>query len=369
MGLSLPQLQQLCENLTHGAPMSNNISPTPAHPAVPAAEDDAVPALADRCGWIISDGKAGNDTQSRGVFDALGLDYLVKRVDPSGIWKLMSPWGPVAPAERFGTPASPFHPPWPDFAIAVGRLTTPYIRRLKRLAGRATYTIILLDPKVGADAADLFWVPAHDRLRGPNVVTTVTAPHSFTARRLAELRRSMPPEIAALPTPRVAVSIGGPNGDYRFPPAVLAHLAGALRSLAALGAGLMITPSRRTPAEIAAFVREATEGARRWLWDGSGENPYPAFLAHADAFIATGDSVNMVGEPCATGRPVWVLEPEGGSPKFARFHAALAHHGATRPLPARFEHLETWSYVPLNSAEAIAAEIARRWSKRREMLG
>src|SRR5690606_28530989 len=104
-----------------------------------------------------------------------------------------------------------------------------------------------------------------------------------------------PPEIAALPAPRVAVSLGGPNGDYLYTPAVLAHLASALRSLAALGAGLMITPSRRTPPEVAAHVRGATEGAHRLFWDGAGENPYCHFLAHADALIVPGDSVNMTG--------------------------------------------------------------------------
>lgn len=342
--------------------MSNNISP------VPGAEPE-IETVRGRSGWIVSDGKAGNDTQTQGVFDALRLNYQTKRVDPSGIWRALSPWGPVDPRERFGTAASQFHPPWPDFAVAVGRLTTPYIRRLKRVAGRATYTIILQDPKVRADAADVFWVPEHDSRRGPNVITTLTSPHSFTAARLAELKRSLPPEIAALPVPRVAVSLGGPNGDYRYTQATLAHLASALQSLAALGCGLMITPSRRTPAEITAFVRDATEHARRFFWDGAGENPYPHFLAHADAFIAPADSVNMTGEPCATGRPVYVFAPEGGSPKFARFHAALARHGATRPLPARFERLETWSYTPLNSAETIAAEVARRWSKRRQMLG
>jgi mitochondrial fission protein ELM1 len=362
-------LQQLRENLTHGGAMSNNISPAPANAAPSASAADNLAAVAGRSGWIVSDGKAGNDTQTRGVLDALGLDYQIKRVDPSGIWKVLSPWGPVDPAERFGTAASQFHAPWPDFAVAAGRLTTPYIRRLKRVAGRATFTIILQDPKVGAGAADLFWVPEHDRRRGPNVITTLTSPHSFTARRMAELRRSMPPEIAALPVPRIAVTLGGPNEDYRYTPAAVARLAAALRSLAALGAGLMITPSRRTPAEIAAFVREATQGAQRWFWDGAGENPYPAFLAHADAFIAPADSINMVGEACATGKPIYVFEPEGGSPKFARFHAALARHGATRPLPARFESLEPWSYAPLNSAETIAAEIAWRWSRRRQMLG
>jgi mitochondrial fission protein ELM1 len=347
--------------------MSNNISPPGAHGAAP--ESDGLAAARGRSGWIISDGKAGNDAQTRGVFDALGLAYDIKRVDPSGIWKVLSPWGPVDPAERFGTAASRFCPPWPEFAIAAGRLTTPYIRRLKRVAGRATYTVILLDPKVGAAAADLFWVPEHDRRRGPNVFTTLTAPHGFTAGRIAELRRSMPPDIAALPSPRVAVALGGPNGDYRYGPAALAHLASALRSLAGLGAGLMITPSRRTPAEIGALVRDATREARCLFWNGEGENPYPHFLAHADAFIAPADSVNMTGEPCATGRPVYVFAPEGGSPKFARFHQALTRYGATRPLPARFDRLETWSYPPLHSAEAIATEIVRRWSRRRHMLG
>jgi mitochondrial fission protein ELM1 len=201
------------------------------------------------------------------------------------------------------------------------------------------------------------------------VVTTLTAPHSFTERRLAELRRTMPAAIATLPAPRVAVLLGGPNGDYRYDTASLARLGSALQSLSRLGAGLMITPSRRTPVAITEFVLGATAGAPRMAWSGEGENPYPAFLAHADAFIVPADSVNMTGEPCATGKPVYVFEPEGGSTKFARFHEALRRHGATRPMPERFERLETWTYAPLNSSEAIAAEIARRWAKRRQMLG
>jgi mitochondrial fission protein ELM1 len=114
---------------------------------------------------------------------------------------------------------------------------------------------------------------------------------------------------------------------------------------------------------LAAFVRDAAP--RALFWNGEGENPYPHFLAHADALIVPADSVNMAGEACATGKPVYVFEPEGGSRKFARFHAALVRHGATRPLPARFERLEAWCYPPLNSAETIADEIVRRWSRRR----
>src|SRR5258708_803752 len=158
---------------------------------------EALETVAGRSGWIISDGKTGNDVQARGVFDALQLDYAMKRVAPAGIWQALSPWGPVSPAERFGTSDSQFHPPWPEFAISIGRLATPYIRRLKKLAGLATYTIILQNPKVAPKTADLFWVPEHDTRRGLNVVTTLTAPHSFTAQRLRERRANLPGDIAA----------------------------------------------------------------------------------------------------------------------------------------------------------------------------
>lgn len=329
------------------------------------SDEAALSLIAGKKGWVISDGKAGNDAQSLGVAEALDLDYEIKPVFPRGIWKLLAPYGPVDPTESFGETGSQFAQPWPDVAIATGRLTTPYIRALKKAAGPRTFTVILLDPKTGTRTADFFWVPEHDKLRGPNVMTTLTAPHRFSPERLAELRAQMPDEIARLPQPRVAVLLGGPNGKYDYTQATAARLATVIQSLRDLGAGIMMTASRRTPAEVTAAVSAALPSAGAYFWQGEGANPYPYFLAHADAFIVPADSVNMTGEPCATGRPVYVFEPEGGSPKFERFHEALRRHGATKPCPDRFERLEDWSYTPLNSAKVIAAEIARRWAARR----
>ncbi len=323
-----------------------------------------------RTGWIISDGKMGNDVQTRGVFDALGLDYQMKCIEPTRLQAWLAPYARVGRSNGFKAPGGPFTAPWPDFVISIGRLTTPYMRAMRGHAGFATYRIILQDPKVSLKTADLFWMPEHDGRRGPNIVTTLTAPHSFSARRIAELRRTMPPQIAALPGPRVAVLLGGPHGTFRYTPQALSELVGALTSLGGLGCGLMITPSRRTPQDFAAALETATRHLQRIFWDFSGDNPYPQFLAHADAFIVPGDSVNMTGEPGATGKPIYVFSPGGGgSAKFTRFHDAMRRAGVTRPMPARFERLETWAYPPLNTAEAIAAEISARWLKRREMIG
>ena len=331
--------------------------------------DRAQRPLAGLKAWLIADDKTGMQVQVKGVADALGLDWTLKPVAPRGIFKLAAPWGPTDRRDRFGADGSAFAPPWPAVAIATGRLSIPYIRALRRRAGLATYTIVLQDPKTSARTADLIWVPEHDRRRGANVITTLTAPHGFDPQRLAGLSASEPAWLAALPRPRIAVILGGKNGVYRFTEADDDRFEASLASLARLGASFLVTPSRRSHQRLIRAVERATAKSPRFIWNGEGDNPYPSYLAHADRFVVTGDSVNMTGEPLITGRPVWVFEPSGGSAKFGRFHESLRRYGATRSLPNSVTSLETWTYTPLDAAAMIAREIERRWTRRREMLG
>ncbi len=162
--------------------------------------------------------------------------------------------------------------------------------------------------------------------------------------------------------------LGGKNSVYKFRDEDDARLMRALTSLGALGASFLITPSRRTHARLLNVVEQATRDFPRILWDGNGANPYGDFLAHADLLVVTADSVNMTGEASATGRPVLVFTPSGGSAKFRRFHAALEARGATRPLPEQLEAIPDWRYEPLQSADEIAREIERRWHARAGML-
>lgn len=317
----------------------------------------------NRRAWIITDGKAGMEVQVAGVAQALGVDIEIKRVRPRGLWRLLAPWGPIDPRERFGREDSQFAPPWPDIALATGRLSIPAIRAVRK-ASPGTYTVVIQDPRTGAGSADLIAVPAHDKLKGDNVIHTLTAPHGFSRERLARLRRKIPKKISALPVPRVAVLLGGPNAVYRFTVEDTARLGGSLASMAALGASFLITTSRRTPPHALDAIRKATRGTKRIIWDGSGPSPYESWLAHADLFVVTADSINMAGEACATGKPVYVFEPDGGSVKFNSFHESLRRYGATKKLPESFTALESWSYRPLDSAAQIAAEIERRWCSR-----
>ncbi|CAN0411073.1 unnamed protein product [Discosporangium mesarthrocarpum] len=128
------------------------------------------------------------------------------------------------------------------------------------------------------------------------------------------------------------------------------------------GAGLAVTASRRTGAENEKHLRAALAGASSWFWDGTGDNPYFGLLGLADAIVVTADSVSMVSEACATGKPVHVIELDGGSAKFARFHEGLRAAGITRPFDGT---LETWTYDVPDDTAHIAAEIVHQLGKAR----
>lgn len=315
-------------------------------------------ALAGRRVWIISDGVRGHMTITCGVAETLGFTIEVKEVAPRWLWRHLAPNGPADPQVMARLLNSS---PLPDAVFGAGRQTVPFVRALKRAGRGRVFTMLFQSPKTTSASAHLIWVPAHDTLRGENVITTLTPPHRFTPARLAELRAGVPADIAALPSPRVALFLGGPGGSYEYTPASIEAFGNAMRAVAPAAGSFLITPSRRTPATLLAAADTATSGRPRILWDGASENPYPQFLAHADIFIVTADSVNMAGEACATGRPVYVFSPPGGRAKFRRFHAALAEHGATRPLPDVPENFENWSYEPIQAALAIAAEVERRY--------
>jgi len=174
-------------------------------------------------------------------------------------------------------------------------------------------------------------------------------------------RARFAPLFSALPRPLVGVLIGGSNRVYRLTPAVAASLGRQLAALAAQGFGIAITPSRRTSGAALKALTESLRGVPHYTWSGTGENPYLGLLAHADALVVTGDSVNMVSEAAATGKPVHLVALEGGSPKFRRFHELFQRAGIARLFTGK---IERWSYQPPDDTERAAAEIRRRMSGR-----
>ncbi|HEV2081953.1 MAG TPA: mitochondrial fission ELM1 family protein [Brevundimonas sp.] len=302
---------------------------------------------------------------------ALGLAEAIARLAPADVVIKRVKWRPVF--DRLPSalkvpwmldPSSDAVEPdpgarWPDVWIGTGRATLPLSAAVKRRSAGRTFVVQTQDPRWRTDDFDLVVAPEHDGLSGPNVVSIIGSPHRVTATRLVSEAAAFP-QLAALPRPRVAVLVGGRSRAHDLPEAHAGRLAGRIAAaIGTAGGSAMVTFSRRTPDAAKAAMTAALTALPGTIWDGSGKNPYFAFLHFADHVIVTEDSANMAAEAASTGRPVHVLPMTAvkAAPKFERLHGALRSHGATRPFDGR---LDAWSYPPLDETARAAREIVAR---------
>ncbi|HTV45078.1 MAG TPA: mitochondrial fission ELM1 family protein [Stellaceae bacterium] len=320
----------------------------------------------DPIGWVLHDGKAGMASQALGLAEASGLDFVEKRLDIRFPWTRLPPFLWPLPLAAAGGGGARLAPPWPDFVIACGRNAAMPALAIRRASGGRAFLAQIQDPGVGRGEFDLAVVPEHDRWRGPQVIVTLGAVHRVTPARLAAECAHFP-ALAAMPRPILAVLIGGSNKAYRLGLDRVGEIADAVAAvLRERGGSALVTPSRRTGAEGVKRLQRGLAGLPAMIWDGCGENPYFAYLALADAFLVTADSVSMISEAAATGKPVHILPLAGGNDKFAQFHRLVQAAGITRPFAGR---IEDWSYpVPDDTARAgtaLRALVLRRFEQRR----
>ena len=263
--------------------------------------------------WWITNGAAGFRTQARGLAEAVFPGALEKTVDVRAPWSLAPP--ALWPLTLMGLDPNKdrLEPPWPDVVVSCGRKAAKAAIAVKRASGGRTLLVHIQNPLAPLREFDLVVPMRHDPVEeGPNVVPIDLALHDVTPQVLARAAEAWRGCFAALPRPLTGVLLGGATRRHPFTLEQGQALAEKLKALRVQG-GLAITPSRRTPSEVKAVLREAFAGDEGvYLWDEAGDNPYRGILALSDRLVATGDSVSMVSEAVATGHPVAVFDLGGG---------------------------------------------------------
>jgi mitochondrial fission protein ELM1 len=328
-----------------------------------ASETPAAPPSLDRPlrVWCATDGRIGIELQALAVADALAalvpVERRVLRLTPSETQTWLPP--PLWPAPLRALPQAEraqFAPPWPDVWIGNGRRTIPYSIGMRRWSRGATLTVQLQMRATPPRLVDIAAPPVHDGVTGPNVVATFGAPVWHPSERIAAARLAhpMPPNPEGL---NVLVVLGGTSPRHRFTDAVAARLCDRLAALAATGARLWITASRRTPEAISARMRAlaARVGGRFFESEAKdGPNPYIGWLAQADVALVTEDSANMMTDATYFGLPLHLIALEGHAGRLSLYHRALIAHGAARWFEGA---VARWTYPPTPNAMVLATAI------------
>jgi uncharacterized protein len=249
--------------------------------------------------WILSHRRIGDLDQMLALARALGWPATVKKIS----FRLPKLAAIPLLARRLFDPArsDPIDPPWPDLVLCAEARASAIARVIQARSEGAVKTVCLGRPA---------GTPAHFDL-----VLTTPQYRLAPAANIIELALPLPPEagrasgadglgLDRCPRPVVAILVGGTSLPERLDRQAAIALARAAVQHAHGGTAVFIT-SPRTDAGAAAALAEAVPAPHVvHLWQRHGDNPYWRVLRQADHVVVTSDSVSMVMDAFAAGKPV-----------------------------------------------------------------
>ncbi|QJC79311.1 ELM1/GtrOC1 family putative glycosyltransferase [Pseudomonas umsongensis] len=256
--------------------------------------------------WVLLSQHAGDNAQLIAMADALGWPYECKQITtpprPYLLDALLGTRLPIRPVPGLSAP-------WPDLVLSAGRRCAQVAQWIKhrskgtaKLAhvGRAQlplwrFDLVLSTPQYGLALAD-------------NVVD-LPAPY-MNPRTLDQAQLELwRQRFTSLPRPWIAVLVGASAAPYCMDTESEVRLGReANAAVKALGGSILLSTSPRSSATTTDALLSAIDvPCWAYRFGERQDNPYPAFLALADGFIVTGDSLSMLTEACMTGRPVAVF--------------------------------------------------------------
>jgi uncharacterized protein len=302
---------------------------------------------------VIHDGNKGHLKQSLTLMEILKLSAIehgasIDRLECSVIEARFKSWSLKAFIKVFNPYLSPRHPfqqlllpacmtpesleeimvQTPDIIISCGAAGSGVSTMLKKKT--CARNVVILNPGfVTRDDFDLVIMPHHDlwswKPFGSNVIITDLALNPVTPERLRSAEEERSAASVAAVNLSIGLLVGGNNRSFRFTSAITAAIAsGTVQLCTRLGAQLHCTTSRRTPRAVDAALEQAFVSqpfCQTFIKGREDHDPdtVQKILASSDLLIVSGESISMVSEAIASGRPVVVFMPQKVLPVYTKY--------------------------------------------------
>lgn len=269
----------------------------------------------DRIVWLIDAYRAGEQSQVRALVEALPWHYESKKlayrkhVVAPHVLGLSSLRGITQDSRAL------LKPPWPDLVVTCGVRNEPVCRWIRKQSrGHSRYVHVGRPWGPLRDFDLVITTPQYRVAQVENVLNNTLTLHGVTQEKLSDARKQWQDKFQHLPAPRFAIIVGGNSGPFTFGPVAASRLAHQASAIARQSGGsLLVSTSSRTDSEAVSALESGIDAANyfyRWA-PNDPNNPYFGMLALADQLIVTGDSIAMLSEACATGKPVKMFDLGG----------------------------------------------------------
>jgi len=292
--------------------------------------------------WVLAGHKAGDNTQLLALAEALGWPFETKRIC-NRVYELLA--NRILGVTLVGVnlkKSDRLAAPWPDLVLTAGRRNEPVARWIRKQSGGRTRLVHLGRPWAPLECFDLIvTTPQYNLPERPNVLTVDLPLHSLTREALDQLRDEWLVRFRHMPEPRWVVLLGGDSGPFVFTPSRAQGLARWLNErVGKSGGSILVSNSARTPEGVyEAFLDALDVPVYAYHWSSDEENPYRGYLAVADQFVVTGESMSMLAEAAAADRPLYIFDlsdnPINESDRATRPWWTIPHNFRYKPLTHR----------------------------------
>jgi mitochondrial fission protein ELM1 len=295
--------------------------------------------------WLIDAYRAGERSQLRALLQALGWPCEIRQLTyrKYNVITHLLPTGSVAGIDRDS--AESLRAPWPDLVISCGVRNEPVCRWIREASGGHTRYMHVGRIWAPPSLFDLvITTPQYRVPNAANVIRNDLTLHQVTPQRLQEGASQWMPQWQNLPRPFTSVIVGGNSGPFTLGPKAAARLGREASKIARdSGGSLLVSTSSRTSKEANLALQNALNAPHYFYpWSpDTNDNPYWGMLGAADDFIVTADSISMLSETCATGKPVSMFDI-GGMRKDHEVERDFRLGGTL------FEALIRWGWQPLS---------------------